>query len=186
MPHQRTYPYTITNGAGEWLTFTRRVPGPDGERVEGENRVSPGAGPPMHVHFLQEEGFSVLSGRLGFQRAGSPPEYAEAGESVVFAAGAPHRFWNPGTEELRCSAYIVPAGNVEYFLEQLFASQAASGGRRPSLLDIAYLARRYRSEYAMVEIPLPVQRLVFPVLVLIGTLLGRYAKYADAPEPLGR
>lgn len=186
MSHQRSYPYTITNGAGEWLTFARRIPGPDGDRVEGELRASPGAGPPMHVHFLQDEGFTVVSGRLGFQRPGSAPEFAEAGASVVFPAGVPHRFWNPGTEELRCRAYIAPAGNAEFFLEQLFASQAANGGRRPSLLDIAYLTRRYRSEYAMVEIPALVQRLVFPVLVLIGKLTGRHAKFADAPEPLGR
>jgi hypothetical protein len=31
-----------------------------------------------------------------------------------------------------------------------------------------------------------VQRIVFPVLVAIGTLLGRYRKYADAPEPVRR
>lgn len=181
----RTYPCTIENGAGERLTFTRRVPGPGGDRVEGETRVAPGAGPPMHVHFLQEEGFTVLRGRLGYQRAGRAPEFAEAGESAVFAAGEPHRFWNAGDDELHCAAYLMPAGNTEYFLEQLFASQKQNGGRRPSLLDVAYLTRRYRTEFAMVEIPAPVQRLVFPVLMAVGTLLGRYAKYAGAPEPLG-
>ena len=36
----------------------------------------------------------------------------------------------------------------------------------------------------MTAIPALVQRLVFPILVVVGTLLGRYAKYADAPEPV--
>ncbi|CAN5291148.1 hypothetical protein BH23GEM2_BH23GEM2_15910 [soil metagenome] len=49
------YPYTIDNGAGEKLTFVRLIPNTSGGRLEGENLVSPGAGPPMHVHFLQEE-----------------------------------------------------------------------------------------------------------------------------------
>jgi hypothetical protein len=38
----------------------------------------------------------------------------------------------------------------------------------------------------MVEIPALVQRFVFPVLVAVGTLLGRYTRYADAPEPVRR
>ena len=38
----------------------------------------------------------------------------------------------------------------------------------------------------MVEIPAAVQRFLFPVQVAFGTLLGRYRKYANAPEPLRR
>jgi hypothetical protein len=38
----------------------------------------------------------------------------------------------------------------------------------------------------MAVIPAVVQRLVFPVLVIVGRLLGKYRKYADAPEPVRR
>jgi hypothetical protein len=38
----------------------------------------------------------------------------------------------------------------------------------------------------MLTIPAPVQRFVFPVLVAVGRLLGRYTRYADAPEPVRR
>ena len=38
----------------------------------------------------------------------------------------------------------------------------------------------------MSQIPAPVQRLVFPVLVAVGRLLGKYKKYADAPKPVRR
>jgi hypothetical protein len=38
----------------------------------------------------------------------------------------------------------------------------------------------------MAEIPAPVQRFVFPVVVALGRLLGKYNKYADAPEPVRR
>lgn len=57
---------------------------------------------------------------------------------------------------------------------------------RPHPLDAAFLMRRYRREFGMSEIPAAVQRLAFPLLVGVGTLLGRYAKYADAPEPVRR
>lgn len=182
----RDYPYTIDNGGGEWLTFAARVQEPDGERVVGEARVAPGAGPPMHVHYHQEEAFTVVQGRLGYQIAGREPAFAAAGETVVFPAGQAHRFWNAGEAELRCSAYLKPAGNAEFFLGALFASQKANGGRRPALLDVAFLAQRYRTEYCMVEIPVIVQRLAFPLLVAAGRALGRYGKYADAPAPHGR
>jgi hypothetical protein len=57
-----TYPHSIENGAGERITFLRRVQDAAGERLEAENLVKPGSGPPMHVHVLQEEAFE---GRVG-------------------------------------------------------------------------------------------------------------------------
>jgi quercetin dioxygenase-like cupin family protein len=182
----RAYPYTIDNGAGERLTVLRRVPGPGGDRLEGENLVEPSAGPPMHVHYLQEEAFAVRRGLLGYQLSGGPLRFAGPGEAVVFRAGEPHRFWNAGGEDLLCAGSIEPAHNAEYFLAALFESQKRSGGSRPDLLDAAFLARRYRGEFGLLEIPAPVQRFVFPALVALGTLLGRYKKYADAPEPVRR
>jgi quercetin dioxygenase-like cupin family protein len=177
-----SYPHTIENGAGgERLMFLRRVPGATGDRLEGENLVKPGAGPPMHVHHYQEEALTVVEGRIGYQRPGEPAQFAGPGETATFRAGEAHRFWNAGEEDLRCTAY-----NVEYFLGAMFDSQKRNDGARPNLLDAAFLTRRYRSEYGMVEIPAPVQRFVFPVMVLIGRLLGRYKKYADAPEPVRR
>jgi hypothetical protein len=56
------YPHTIDNAAGERLTFLE--PG-SGDRQEVTNSVSPGAGPPMHVHYLQAESLTVESGTMG-------------------------------------------------------------------------------------------------------------------------
>ena len=44
--------------------------GPDGERAGADGVAQPGAGPPMHVHYLQEEAARVVSGRLGYQVLG--------------------------------------------------------------------------------------------------------------------
>ena len=75
---------------------------------------------------------------------------------------------------------------MEYFLDGDLRVDEASGGSRPDPFDAAFLTRRYRSEFGMAEIPAAVQRFVFPVLVAVGRLLGKYGKYADAPEPVTR
>lgn len=179
-----TYPHTIDNGSGERLTFVRRIHDAAGDRLDAENVVAPGSGPPMHVHHNQEEALTVQRGRIGWQRPGGEPQFAEPGETVVFKAGEAHTFWNAGAEELLCTGYIQPADNIEYFLGAIFASQRQRGGTRPSMFDAAFLMRRYRSEFTMTDIPAPVQRFGFPILVIIGRLLGKYRKYADAPEPI--
>jgi quercetin dioxygenase-like cupin family protein len=179
-----TYPHTIDNGAGERLTFVRRVEDPVGDRLEVENVVDPGSGPPMHVHHLQEEALTVQQGRIAYERRGEPEQFAEPGETVVFKRGEWHRFWNPAEEELRCTGYVKPADNLEYFLTEIYASQRENGGSRPDPFAAAFLARRYRSEFGMGGIPAPVQQLVFPVQVALGRLLGKYKKYADAPKPV--
>ena len=65
-----TYPYTIDNGHGERITFVGVTSGPRGEHVEVDGVAQPGAGPPMHVHYLQEESVRVTRGRLGYQLLG--------------------------------------------------------------------------------------------------------------------
>lgn len=181
-----SYPHTIENGAGERLTFVRRVRDPAGDRLEVENLVKPGSGPPMHVHYHQEEGLTVRQGRIGYRRPGEQPRFAGPGETVVFGPGEPHKFWNAGEGDLLGTGYIRPADNIEYFLTALFESQRESGGSRPDPFEAAFLMRRYRSEFYMAEIPAVVQRSVFPVLVMVGRVLGKYGKYADAPEPVRR
>lgn len=180
------YPRTIENGAGERLTFLRRRPGPAGDRLEVENVVRPGAGPPMHVHLYQEEAMTVREGRAAYQRPGEPARFAGPGETVVFKPGEPHKFWNAGEGELRVTGYIEPADNIEYLLTELYASMRERGGTGPDPFDAAFLIQRYRSEMALLEIPNVVQRVVFPAQVAIGKLLGKYRKYADAPEPVRR
>jgi quercetin dioxygenase-like cupin family protein len=182
----RSYPHTIVNGAGEKLTFVARRRDERGEYLEGNNSVAPGAGPPMHVHHLQEESLTVERGTLGYQRKGQAQQTASPGETVTFPPGDPHRFWNAGDEELVCSGIIRPPGNVEYFLAEIFASIERHGGKRPGIFDAAYLSRRYRSEFEFLVAPSPVRRIVFPAIAAAGKLLGLHRRYAGAPEPVRR
>ncbi len=155
----RTYPYTIENGHGESLTFTGVTHDPDGDRIGADGVAQPGAGPPMHVHYLQDEAARVVTGRMGYQVLGQEPRVAEAGELVVWPAGTAHKWWNAGTTELRLTGWCKPPGNIEFFLGTMFASVKRNGG--------AF-----------------VQRVLIPILYVVGRALGKYKKYADAPEPI--
>lgn len=181
-----SYPYTIDNGHGEQLIFTGVTQGPDGDRAEAEGIAQPGAGPPMHVHHLQEEAAQVASGRLGYQVLGGDVQFAGPGELVVWPPGTPHKWWNAGDTELRITGWCRPAGNIEFFLGSLFASTKENGRGRPAMFDAAFLLTRYRSEYAMLALPTIVRSVVMPMLYVIGRVLGRYEKYRDAPEPITR
>jgi mannose-6-phosphate isomerase-like protein (cupin superfamily) len=180
-----TYPHTIENGAGERMTFlgiTRDAQGID--RLEAEMRAGPGSGPIMHVHRLQEEVMTVQSGKIGYQRLGDEPRFAGEGETVAFAPGIAHRWWNAGTSEVYCTGWVSPAYNLEYFLTALYQSMRENGGGRPGIFDVAFLITRYQSEFGMLAIPGLVQKLIFPVLTVLATALGKYEKFKDAPQPV--
>ena len=176
-------PYTIENINGEKLTFSKLSVRNGIEYLEGENEVQPNAGPPMHVHHKQDESLTVKSGIMGYQLLGGEKKYAGPGETVLFKAGVAHKFWNAGTDVLKCSAYITPADNVIYFLSEIFKSSNQNGGR-PGMYDAAFLLNRYRSEFAMLEIPEFVQKAVFPAVLFFGNLVGKNKKFRDAPMPL--
>jgi mannose-6-phosphate isomerase-like protein (cupin superfamily) len=177
-----TYPHTIENGGGEELTFIRRVKDESGDYLEVENLVQPNAGPPMHVHFRQEESLTVVQGKIGVQHLGGPEIFFGEGETATFKAGDAHRFWNAGTEPLICKGYVRPADNIEYFLTEVFKSTKENGGKRPRTFDAAWLLSKYRSEYDMYGLPSFVKHVIFPVTLFFGKLAGRHRKFRDAPD----
>jgi quercetin dioxygenase-like cupin family protein len=179
----KTYPYTIENGQGERMTFTGITQGPGGLCVGADGVAQPGAGPPMHVHYLQDEAVRVVRGRMGYQAPGGPPQFAGVGEEVVWPAGTAHKWWNAGSDELHMTGWCSPPHNIEFFLASLFASTKEHGGR-PGLFDAAFLVTRYRTEFAMLELPAIVRRIVIPIAYLFGTILGKYKKFSDAPAPI--
>lgn len=180
-----SYPHTIDNGGGERLTFIRRTYDAAGnERLEAENQVQPGTGPPMHIHYKQTESLTVTQGRMGVQIQGQEPQFYGEGETATFDAGVPHKFWNAGTELLICTGWVQPIHNVEYFLTEMYKTIRENGGKRPGMFEGAWLSRRYRSEFGMMEVPAFVQNVIFPVVIFFGRLAGKHRKYRDAPEPV--
>jgi quercetin dioxygenase-like cupin family protein len=175
------YPHTIDNGGGEEITFVQFINDDKGGKLEVHNRVQPGSGPPMHVHFLQDESLTVVSGKIGAQIAGQAPFFAGPGETVTFKRGEVHRFWNAGEDVLVCKGWATPAYNLEYFLTEIYRSVKSNGGHRPSAFDSAYLLSKYKTEFDMNEIPAIVKKVVFPVVRFFGIVAGKHKKFEGAP-----
>ncbi|MEP7318414.1 MAG: cupin domain-containing protein [Panacibacter sp.] len=179
-----TYPHTIENCIGEKLIF-REVRKENGDDVVlVENFVVPGSGPVMHTHLLQDEGLTVIKGRMAYQVKDQPVQYAAAGESVVFKRGVPHRFWNDGEEILNCTGWLKPANTIVFYLSSIYAAQNKSGNAQPERFDGAYLIKRYASEYDLPEIPVFVKKIIIPVTYYIGLLSGKYKHFKNAPAPV--
>jgi len=137
----------------------------------------------MHVHYFQEEALTVEGGELTWVAEDGVEHKAGPGDTAAFEPGEAHRFWNSGDGELVCTGYVRPPDNTEYFLGEIYASTARNGGERPGAFDGAYLSWHFRDEFAITEIPGPVRRFVFPLVVGVGRLLGKHKRFADAPEP---
>ena len=177
-------PHVIENCIGERIIFQEIQKTEKGDKLIGEAYCQPGSGPVMHTHFKQEEGMTVISGRMGYQVLGEEPQYAGPGETVVFAAGVAHKFWAEGNEVLHCKAWVAPVNTFVFFLTSVYAAQNKSGTARPEQFDAAYLLTRYASEYELVDIPPFVKKVVIPTTYLLGKLLGKYKHFKNAPEPV--
>lgn len=158
---------------GEVLIM-QRIRNGDEVVLELEGYLPPkGDGPPLHIHLTQrEEGvvvFGVLSAVLG-----DTTIKVNAGKTAVFPAGMPHRWWNAEDQPLQLKGRVVPAGDLDRYLQAVFAvANAGSRGRMP-LFYISHVMYRHRHTQCLAVVPLAVQRIVFPALVLIGWLLGKY------------
>ena len=178
-------PVTISTKSGEEITFLRITTNEQGQEVlEVENKVAPKSGPPMHIHWKQDESLTVVEGKIGYQVLGEEVRYAGPGETLLFKRGVAHKFWNAGEDILRCTGWISPPNNIIYFLGEIYKSSDANNGR-PGSFDAAYLLHRYKSEFDMVEIPGFVKKVIFPVTLFMGKLQGKHKKFQDAPEPVG-
>jgi quercetin dioxygenase-like cupin family protein len=177
----KNYPVTIDNGHGEVLTFVKPYTENGIEYMQIENSVGPKSGPPMHVHHLQNEEITIVEGVMATQILGEEPQYYIAGETVMFKAGVPHKFWNAGDTVLKGTGRIWPVYNIEYFLTELFKSTKAGNSARPSVLDMAFLLRKYKAEFDVYEIPPFVKKTVLPLMYFIGKCTGAHRKYRNAP-----
>jgi len=141
------------------------------------------SGPPPHVHFGQREEGVVKAGVLGAQ-VGKERIRVPAGGTGVFPAGTVHSWWNAGDELLELSGRAVPAGDLDRYLQALFAVLNASASARPSIFYLAHVLWRHRHTQAIMAPPRAVQWIVFPLVLLVGRVLGKYrgADWPGSPE----
>jgi quercetin dioxygenase-like cupin family protein len=145
-------------------------------------------GPPEHIHKTQAEHYTVISGRFGV-RAYGVDHVMGPGEEIDVPAGVPHLWWNDGTEQAHVILEFRPAETIDAFFETMFGLSRdgklrieRSGdhpkARPKSLLQAVALS--YDHRIWLCDVPALIQRVIFPVFVRIGRLLGirgAYPKY---------
>jgi hypothetical protein len=131
------------------------------------------SGPPLHVHFKEHEQGRVAAGILG-AIVGNKKITVQAGEPVDLPPGVPHRWWNAGEDLLEFKGRVVPVIDLDRFLQAIFAVVNASHSGRPSLFYVAHILRRHRQTQELRAVPVAIQKIVFPVVMLIGLILGKY------------
>jgi quercetin dioxygenase-like cupin family protein len=87
----------------------------DGKYALFEAYVSPGGGPPPHVHSREEEGFFILEGEIVFY-LGEERIVATKGMFANMPVGTPHRFKNESNAPAKMLILVAPSG-----LENMFA-----------------------------------------------------------------
>jgi quercetin dioxygenase-like cupin family protein len=141
------------------------------------------SGPPLHVHFHEREEGIVKAGTLGAQ-VGTEKIIVPAGETVVLPAGLPHRWWNAGDDLLEFSGQVVPAVDLDRYLQAVFAVLNARSNGRPSIFFLAHVLWRHRETQLLSAPPLAIQRIIFPIILFIGRILGKYrgSSWPGSPE----
>jgi mannose-6-phosphate isomerase-like protein (cupin superfamily) len=77
--------------------------------------LQPG-GPPLHLHFNQEEWFYVMDGEVVFQ-VGEQRVNLRSGESVLAPRRIPHTFSSAGAAPARLLIAFSPAGKMEQYFQ---------------------------------------------------------------------
>ncbi len=130
-------------------------------------------GPPLHIHFAEDEEGQVMSGTLSAVVDGRKIT-AGPGDSAPLPRGSAHRWWNEGDEPLEFLGYARPVVDLDRYLQAVFEVINAGPEGRPPLFYLAHVALRHRRTQAVLIMPRPVQAVLFRVIVAIGTVLGRY------------
>ena len=95
---------------------------PDGENLVVETWIEPGGGLPEHWHPRQEERWSVVEGRIRFKLDGVERTIGpEDGEQVV-TAGTRHALASTGAGEAHLRCQVIPARELQAFLEDSAAA----------------------------------------------------------------
>ncbi len=146
-------------------------------------------GRPRHVHYNEVEEGKVLAGTLSAEVDGRQLQVA-AGNSATFPAGSAHRWWNDGDEMLVFEGKTHPVVDLDRYLHAVFEVINSGAPDRPPLFYMAHVGWRHRLTQAVLFMPRPLQLIVLPIIVLLGTILGKYrgtnwpgspARCTDAP-----
>jgi mannose-6-phosphate isomerase-like protein (cupin superfamily) len=186
----KTEPRLLANKHTGEILAIRRVKRGNQIWLEINGSMPPGPiGPPMHVHYAELEEATVTSGTLAAIVDGREVRVV-AGGHAAFPPGSVHRWWNGGEETLVFGGYARPVVDLDRYLQAAFEVFNAGANERPPMFYMAHIAWRHRRTQGLRMAPAWILSLAVPVIVGIGTLLGKYrgiewpgcpARCSDAP-----
>jgi mannose-6-phosphate isomerase-like protein (cupin superfamily) len=130
-------------------------------------------GPPLHIHHYEQEEVTVVAGTLSAEVDGRHLQ-VEAGGTALLPMGSAHRWWNTGDDVLALEGVARPVVDLDVYFAAAFEVLNSGPANRPPLFYMAHFAWRHRKTQAVLLAPRWAQAIVVPVIVLVGTLLGRY------------
>jgi quercetin dioxygenase-like cupin family protein len=144
--------------------------------------LPPGAHVPAgHVHPIQEEQFTVVSGLMRFRigRLGRRNILAHPGETIRVPAGTAHWFGNPGAKMAHARVEVRPAlrtGELFQMTGKLSLVGHLGRTQLPRLTDLAHVVLEYQREVAVPNVPGVLVTLLLAPLARVG----RRRREADA------
>ena len=172
---------------GERLVFQETAAETNGERVVFETIVQPGGFvAAAHLHPFQTEHFEVLAGTLGMRRGKEKVEL-RAGETVEVGPGTPHKFWNAGDDEVRCTCTVTPALQFERLIATMYSLAAAGKTNKkgmPNPLRLAVIANHHFDDVRLPRIPQSLQKLGLVLGAPAGRIVGFGPTYDAVPGEL--
>jgi quercetin dioxygenase-like cupin family protein len=172
---------------GERVRFVETATDTGGERLVLEFHVRPhGFVAAEHIHPQQDERFEVLAGTMRY-RIDGVERVAGAGTVIDVPRGTPHIWSNAGDDELRMRVTFEPALRTEEFFESFFslAQQGQTDPRTgmPNPLQLAVIADEFTAEMQLAKPPVPVQRVLFGAMAMVGRRLGYRARHRYPAAP---
>lgn len=77
-----------------------------------------------------------------------------------------------GDKELVFQGVAAPAVDLDRHLQARFEVLNAGPERRPPMFYMAHVLHRQRHKQLALVIPRPVRRVLFPIIILLGSMLG--------------
>jgi len=130
-------------------------------------------GPPLHIHYYEDEEGTVGAGTLSAEVDGRHLQI-DAGGTARLPKGSAHRWWNAGDDTLMFEGLARPVVDLDVYLAAAFDVLNSGPANRPPLFYLAHLAWRHRKTQTVLFAPRWAQAIIVPLLVLVGTILGRY------------
>lgn len=135
---------------------------------------------PMHLHVLQDEHFTVLSGKLTIQYEGKT-QVLKAGESITLPKNKAHNHFNMDDEPVEFIQTVSPALDFDYFIENLInytIDHQVKGGKF-GLVQQLVTSKYIDSKSYVAGIPISVQNFLMNLVGPIAKLFGVKALYAE-------